>query len=182
MVAPLSERTVSSSQPSGATAAAQRATTPVDSGRLLVRSIPAGAHVVVDGQPRGITPLTLRELAFGVHAIEVSHPGHDTRHQRVTLSERRPARSVDVKLRPATGPADDTTATSATGSLHVASRPSGAQVFLDDNLVGTTPFLVSNVAAGPRQLRIELSGYKPWSRSVEIEATARSRVSATLEP
>jgi hypothetical protein len=63
----------------------------------------------------------------------------------------------------------------------VTSRPSGAQVFVDDNLIGTTPFLLSNVAAGSRRLRIELSGYKIWTTSVQIKPSARFRVSANLE-
>ena len=181
-VAPISEKKVSSSEPIAATAAPQRAVPAVESGRLLVRSTPAGAGVLVDGQSRGVTPLDLREFAFGAHTIEVSHPGHDTRRQRVTLSERRPTRSVDFRLRPTSVPADATAATNSTGSLQVASRPSGAQVFLDDNLIGTTPFLLSNVAAGSRHLRIELSGYQIWTTSVQIEPSARFRVSATLEP
>jgi hypothetical protein len=154
----------------------------VESGRLLVRSTPAGAGVVVDGQSRGVTPLAVGELAFNAHTIEVSHPGHDTRRQRVTLSERRPARSVDFRLRPTSEPAYSTGATNSTGSLQVASRPSGAQVFVDDTLIGTTPFLLSNVAAGSRRVRIESPGYKAWMTSVEIEPSARFRVSANLEP
>jgi hypothetical protein len=181
-VAPISEEKVPSSEPIAATVARQGTVPAVESGRLLVRSTPAGAGVMVDGQSRGVTPLTLRELAFGAHTISVSHPGHDTRQQRVTLSERRPARSVDLTLRPTSVRADDTAAANSTGSLQVASRPSGAQVFVDDNLIGTTPFLMSNVAAGSRSVRVELSGYKIWTASVRIKPSARFRVSANLEP
>jgi hypothetical protein len=99
------------------------------------------------------------------------------------LSERRPERSVDVRLRPTSVPVPEqaTATTNATGSLQVSSRPSGAQVFVDDNLIGTTPFVVSDVATGSRRLRIELSGYKIWTTSVQIEPSARYRVSASLE-
>jgi PEGA domain len=186
--APISEEKVSSpkpiatSEPIAAPVAPQRAVPVVEAGRLVVRSTPAGAGVMVDGQSRGVTPLTLRELAFGAHTIEVSHPGHDTRRQRVTLSERRPARSVSLTLRPTTAPAATTAATNTTGSLQVASFPSGAQVFLDDSLIGTTPFLLSNVEAGSKHLRFELSGYQSWTTSVQIEPSARSRVLASLEP
>ena len=169
-------------RPIAATVERQRAVPAVESGRLLVRSTPAGAGVVVDGQSRGVTPLDLRELAFGAHTIEVSHPDHETRQRRVTLSERRPARSVDFELRPTSVPEHATAATNSTGSLQVASRPAGAQVFVDDNLIGTTPLLLSDVAAGARSLRLELSGYKIWTRSILIEPSARSRVSASLEP
>jgi hypothetical protein len=137
---------------------------------------------VVDGQSRGVTPLDLRELAFGSHTITISHPGHDSRQRRVTLSERRPVRSVDFELRPTGVPSHATPAATSPGSLLVTSHPSGAQVFVDGNLVATTPFLLSNVAVGVRHLRIELSGYKIWTTSVQIEPSARFRVSATLDP
>ncbi len=155
---------------------------PVAAGRLLVRSTPAGASVVVDGQSRGVTPLTVGELALGAHTIEVSRPDHDTRRRKVTLSARRPARSLEFELRPTSEPAKATAAPTSTGSLQVASRPSGAQVFIDDNLIGTTPLLLSNVETGSKRLRIELSGYKMWTTSVDIAPSARFRVSARLEP
>jgi hypothetical protein len=181
-VIPVPDEKVSSPEPIVATVARERAAPAVGSGRLLVRSTPAGAGVTVDGQSRGVTPLALRELALGAHTIEVSLSGHDTRRQRVTLSERRPARSIDVELRPASVPAEPPTATSSAGSLQVASRPSGAQVFVDDYLIGTTPLLLSNVPTGAKSLRIELSGYKAWTTSIRIEPSARSRVAASLEP
>jgi hypothetical protein len=181
-VAAVSKEKVSSPEPSAATVARQPAAPAVDSGRLLVRSTPAGAGVVIDGRSRGVTPLDLRKLAFGTHTIKVSHPGHDTRQRRVTLSERRPARSVDFELRPTRVPSDATPAATTSGSLLVTSSPSGAQVFVDDSLIATTPLLLSNVAAGVRHLRIELSGYKIWTTSVQVEPSARSRVSADLEP
>jgi hypothetical protein len=176
---------IPSATPTAAPALPPRATSAVETGRLLVRSTPAGASVMIDGQSRGVTPLDLRDIATGVHTIEVSHPGHDTRRQRVTLSERRPARSIDVRLRPTSVPAAVTASSSSTnssGSLQVASRPSGAQVFVDDTLIGTTPLLMSDVAAGARRVRIELSGYRIWTTSVQIEPSARFRVSASLEP
>ena len=183
-VAPISEEEGKAlkSASIAATVERQRAVPVVESGRLLVRSTPAGAGVLVDGQTRGVTPLDLRELPLGAHTIEVSHPNHETRQRRVTLSERRPARSVDFELRAMSAPEHATAPTNSTGSLQVASRPAGAQVFVDDNLIGTTPLLLSDVAAGPRSLRIELSGYKTWMRSILIEPSARSRVSASLEP
>jgi serine/threonine protein kinase len=173
---------------------------PVAAGRLQVRSTPTGAGVMIDGQSRGVTPLTLRDLALGPHTIEVSHPDHVSRQRRVTLSERRPARSLDFELRamnvaapavaatePAPVPAaQEQVLTAATknppGSLQVASRPSGAHVFVDDELIGTTPLLLSDVAAGSKRLRVELSGYKIWTTSVQVQPKARARVTATLEP
>ena len=75
-----------------------------------------------------------------------------------------------------------TPAANSPGSLLVTSRPSGAQVFVDDELVSTTPFMISNVAVGMRRVRIELSGYKIWTTSASIKPGARFRVSAVLAP
>jgi serine/threonine protein kinase len=180
-VAPISEEKASNSKPIAATTKMVVVAPAVDSGRLVVRSTPAGAGVMVDGRSRGVTPLDLGELAFATYTIKVSHPGHATRQQRVTLSERRPTRSVDFELRPTSVPSDATPAANSPGSLRVTSRPSGAQVFVDDNLVSTTPFQLSNVAVGVKHLRIELSGYKTWTTSVQVEPSTRSEVSAILE-
>lgn len=181
-VAQISHEQAASSKPSAATVANEPAVPAVDSGRLLVRSTPAGASVMLDGQSRGVTPLELRELAFGAHTVRVSYPGHDTRERRVTFTERRPARSLDFELRSIRGPADAAPPTNASGSLQVSSRPAGAQVFVDDNLIGTTPLLLPTVAVGSRQVRLELSGYKSFTTSVQIEPSERAQVAARLEP
>ena len=179
--APISNEPASSPKPSLAPVAPQVTTPAVDSGRLLIRSTPAGAGVVVDGQSHGVTPLTVRELAFGEHTIEVSHEGQVAQQKRVTLSERRPSRMVDFELGSTSVPAPAAAATNSPGSLQVTSRPPGANVFVDDNLIGKTPLLVE-VAPGSRGLRLELSGYKTFTTSVEVKQSARSRVAATLEP
>jgi hypothetical protein len=38
-------------------------------GRLQVNSEPAGAHVLVDNVPRGVTPLTLDDVTLGTHTV-----------------------------------------------------------------------------------------------------------------
>ncbi|MEM1413972.1 MAG: serine/threonine-protein kinase [Myxococcota bacterium] len=55
-------------------------------GALFVDSLPAGAAVRVDGEPRGVTPLRLEGLAPGARRIEVTLAGH--RAERVTLEVR----------------------------------------------------------------------------------------------
>ena len=67
------------------------------------------------------------------------------------------------------------------GSLQVESRPAGAQVFLDERAVGSTPALIPNVTAGDHRVRIELPGYRSWVTSVSVGASSRARVGASLE-
>lgn len=148
------------------------------SGRLLVRSSPAGAWVTLNGKDVGVTPLTLRVLPFGTHLVRVRRDGYGDEERRVTLSAARPAQSLTVDLgRPAGGLA---AVNDALVPLSVESRPAGAWVFLDGRRIGTTPLRMS-VATGGHVVRLELDGYRRWSSSVRVTAGERNRVTASLE-
>ena len=54
-------------------------------GRLAIQSTPAGATVLVDGQPRGVTPLDLADVTAGEHEIVVDLNGQRVR-QAVSVS------------------------------------------------------------------------------------------------
>jgi hypothetical protein len=68
------------------------------------------------------------------------------------------------------------------GVLFVESRPSGATVHFDGRRLTTTPFQLSDVPPGPHTIRMELDGYLVWSAPITIEAGARARIAASLEP
>ena len=61
-----------------ATAAAPRAATPVpaSAGVLFVESRPPGAAVMIDGKPRGTTPLTVDAMAPGTYRVNLSLAGY----------------------------------------------------------------------------------------------------------
>jgi hypothetical protein len=67
------------------------------------------------------------------------------------------------------------------GSLNVESRPTGARVFLDGKLIGTTPLAMPGVPAGEHAIRLEHDGYHRWSSSVRVVASESNRVTASLE-
>jgi hypothetical protein len=75
----------------------------------------------------------------------------------------------------------DVASTGSTGRLFAISRPIGAQVFIDDKLVGTTPLFLSGLALGPHQVRLELKGYKTYSSPIRIEPTDRFHLAVQLE-
>ena len=51
--------------------------------RFVVRSHPPGAAIAIDGAPAGRTPID-RELAGGMHKLELSAPGYDPLERTVT--------------------------------------------------------------------------------------------------
>jgi serine/threonine protein kinase len=157
---------------------------PADSmiGRINVVSTPIGATVTLDGVERGTTPLVLRNLRLGERTIQVALSGHDVRQMQVTLTEASPGRSVEVPLRPSDAEPAPPEPGAAPGRLMVVSRPPGAQLFVDDSLVGKTPLLMTDVAPGSRRVRLELSGYASWTVTVQLEPNQRFRVEADLQP
>ncbi len=152
-------------------------------GRVLVRTSPAGARVVLNGRDVGTTPTTLRTLPFGTHTLRLTRAGYAAAERRVTVSASQPAQSVVVDLEPARQAAASAAAAGAlfTAALTVESRPTGATVFLDGRRIGTTPLTVSSIETGSHVVRLELDGYRRWSSSVRVAADERNRVTASLE-
>jgi hypothetical protein len=166
---------------------------PDASGRLLVRSTPAGAHVFIDGRDVGQTPATIRDLSRGTHRLRIVRDGYAPEDRRVDITRDRPSRSLIVPLereRVATsrvadagGDAEPTPSTMGrfVGGLSVESRPTGARVYIDGKLIGTTPLAVPSIGAGEHAVRLERDGYRRWSSSIRIVANEGNRVTASLE-
>ena len=157
------------------------AATPAAAGRLLIRSTPAGARVVLDGRDVGKTPLTVREVARGAHTVRVVREGYVAAQRRIIVSAARPAQSLTIALARPARPSTPPKPGQSVATLYVASRPAGASVFLDGTLMGTTPLQMGEVAAGDHTVRLELEGYQRWSSSVHVVAGERSRVAASLD-
>jgi len=174
------------------------------SGRLLVRSSPAGASVRIDGRYWGDTPLVVRDLPFGTRLIEVNLAGYVPAAQRLSLSSARPALATTFQLvevargsepppgsRSLTAPSSARRASrlptlapapASLSGIHIVSRPTGATVVVDGQLIGTTPLLMGNVAVGQRTVRLEHDGYRPWTSVVLVTPGERARVTASMEP
>jgi hypothetical protein len=157
-----------------------------------VQSRPSGATVTVNGRERGETPLTLDRLAYGAYDLRVAQPGYQTERRRVTLTAGRRTATVDVPMRrtrpaaqeersAAPPPPPRTASGEFVGAVLVESRPSGASVFIDGKLAGTTPLSIAEVPAGSHVVRMDLRGHRRWSSAVRVVAGQRVRVAASLE-
>jgi hypothetical protein len=67
------------------------------------------------------------------------------------------------------------------GSLMVASTPSGANVFINQEPKGKTPLALDNMAADNYFVEVRKEGHLLWKKAVRIEAGKRAIVDATLE-
>jgi hypothetical protein len=148
-------------------------------GRLVVRSVPAGALVRVDGHARGQTPATLADVPFGRHTVEIAHSGFVPHSEVVTLSTQTPEHAFSVALRP--GLVIPASSNIEGGSMFIDSRPQRARILIDGYFVGVTPLRVSELTRGQHAVRLELPGYQPFATTVAISAGQQAWVTASLE-
>ena len=66
-------------------------------------------------------------------------------------------------------------------SLWVESRPTGAAVYVDGQLVGRTPLLLGGIDPGGHSVRLDMAGYQQWMTRVTVADSGRTRVAASLE-
>ena len=111
---------------------------------------PPARAVSVDGTDYGPTPATVRDLAHGAHRVRVTHDGYAAEERRVVITSSRPVAVDDVAM---LGAGAAPTRALAAPAPPAASRrpaasparwpsirgPTGAKVFIDGKLVGTTP-------------------------------------------
>jgi hypothetical protein len=69
----------------------------------------------------------------------------------------------------------------AAGGLFAITRPLGAQVFLDNKLIGTTPLFMSQLSSGSHEVRLELPGFNTYSSSIQVEPDRQFRLAVQLE-
>ena len=65
--------------------------------------------------------------------------------------------------------------------LHVETTPEDAEVYLNDQRLGQTPFQSDELAAGEHRLRIESRYYEPWEQTVRLEDDEVERITADLQ-
>lgn len=71
-------------------------------------------------------------------------------------------------------------ATEAPASVAITSNPDGAEIYVDEALVGNAPSTLK-LQPGKHTIRVTLDGYKPWSREITTQSGSEVRLAATLE-
>jgi hypothetical protein len=98
---------------------------------------------------------------------------------RTAPAEPAPRRTAARPAPPRTAPAEP--APSGPGAVEVLSRPAGAQIILDGQLVGRTPLTIPDVTAGAHTIRLDLPDFKRWETTVDVKPGVTMKVAASLE-
>ena len=126
-------------------------------GELVVQSRPVAARVSIDGEERGVTPLTI-SLPSGAHVLEVQSGKSEPRVIPLTIRAGvQTAQYIELQN------------VAMTGGLDIRSDPPGARVTIDGQSRGSTPLTVRDLAPGDHQVVLEGGGRKV-TQPVRIDA------------
>ena len=125
--------------------------------RVTLTSNPSGATVIVDGQDRGVTPITLYDLAPGKHHVKLRRVGYSDSDRFVDTNEG-PFIERNSVLR------------EQKGLLLLKTEPADCDVQIDGVAAGRTPRLVTNLSvADVHTVRLRKAGYLDQTLSVKFE-------------
>src|SRR5919201_3995560 len=113
-------------------------TAPAGNGTLILSTHPTGAQVVVDGQSRGITPLTLT-LKAGAHVVQLRGAGQPRTIPVAIAADTQVSQYIEL---PGSG------AAVGPGQLQVRTEPAGARVSVDGVPRGTAPITIGDIPPG----------------------------------
>jgi formylglycine-generating enzyme required for sulfatase activity len=124
-------------------------------GKLVARSEPDGATVLVDGQFRGQTPVRIDLDPGRNYRVEVSRAGYETQSRTVRLSSGQ-TRTETFRLK------------AVTGVLELIVAPEGVEFVVDGRSRGAAPARVELIAV-PHRLEFRKPGYV--SRKMTVKPT-----------
>lgn len=151
-------------------AAAARAQQPKQGrGELLLKGVPAGAQVLVDGVLRGQGPISAPiATAPGKRLVRVERAGYEPWAQTITVvAKRRVSAAVHLHV---------------LVNLGIDTHPSAATVFVDGTNRGWTPLRLTLPAERTYALELRKPGYATMKQSITLEPKETAQASYTLEP
>src|SRR5512136_2196581 len=147
----------------GETAQADFVLTPVPTtGSIHVTSTPSGAEIFIDNVDSGqTTEFTIDGITPGDHVVNVTLAGYELAAEQTVTVVAGETVNADFQLVPLP----------TTGSIHVTSTPSGAEIFIDDGDTGmVTEATISYLAPGFHVAKVTMAGYEDAEQLVTVVA------------
>ncbi len=156
--------------------------------RFLLRSDPAGAEVIMDGESVGETETAI-DLAPGVHSFEFRKPGYQSERFNAIIptnaSDPLPVVPLKVAEVVETQIMEEWVSreppSEGYGVIQVTSVPD-AQVSLDGYLKGETPLTITNVHVGDYVITLSREGYRDLRKTVYVKKDETTRFAGELKP
>ena len=151
-------------QPSG-----QMTITEKTYGSVDITSDPSGADILIDLVEYGVTPKTIEKIETGYHNLILNYPGYERLQKRIMVEQGKTV-SISEFLVP------------KTGSLSILTKPSGANVYLDNMTKGQTPLDLFDLPVRDYIIRVELKDYQIIERRISVQYGENTTQKYDLEP
>jgi len=138
-------------------------------GDLVLRDVPGGAQVFVDGVLRGAGPILAPiSVPPGRHQVRVERQGYEAVVEEVLIAVGKAA-SLQVRLRKLV-------------TVAVESTPEGAVLTVDGEERGVTPLRLSLAAERAHRLVLRKAGFRPLEEALTLPPREGTSASYSLEP
>jgi hypothetical protein len=148
---------------------------------VVVETTPSAVEVSVDGHPVFGTnsPFSQDGLLKGEHVLVVHKSGYKDAHQRFNLQAGEAHHVGPIALEKVAVASEPPPA-----GVSISSTPAGASINMDGRATGlVTPAVVTALTPGVHSVQLELDGYLPTDRSLELAAgTTLELTDLALEP
>jgi hypothetical protein len=146
-------------------------------GSVAITSLP-GASVYMDSNPMGKIPssgtLNLNNIVSGNHLFKVTASGYNDWMNTIYVRGNT-LTPVTATLIPSGTPVP------STGSINIASMPTGAEVYVDNIFKGYTPALLDGITPGQHQVLLRYTGFMDYSTTVTVVSGQTTPLSVSLQ-
>ena len=136
-------------------------------GNLEIVSSPAGAEIYVNEKKSGTTPRTLEKLNAGEYKIRLEKDGYVTFERTAVVVPGQKSEFVADLI--------------ALFDLQIVSEPRGAEVYIDGERVGTTPYSGKHTA-GKHAVKLLKTNFVDYEREVNLNRSGKLTAKLDMSP
>ncbi|MDA1074698.1 MAG: PEGA domain-containing protein [Proteobacteria bacterium] len=137
-------------------------------GDISLASVPAGAEILVDDEPTGLTTPAAAPVLAGEHEIRLKLAGHKSFRKRILVVAEQAEDLGAIAL------------TKADGLLTVTTIPTEAGVTLNGQYKGISPIEIDMESGRNYRLQVFKAGFAPAQRTVSLKPGEELKISMSL--
>jgi hypothetical protein len=155
--------------------------TEITTGVLVVESNPSSATVVLDGEKKGITPITLDSLPDGIHSLHLDLTGYQSFDRQVqvtagTFTTQSIQLAHDRSTGQSSGEPPASNKSQGPASMVISSSPMGADVVLDGEFMGITPLRLGPLEPGEYSLKLSFPFFADHEERITLSAGKQEEI------
>jgi hypothetical protein len=126
------------------------------SGSLKISSDPTDALVLLDGNPMGNTDMEMSGVDIGKRKLELKKDCFETKTTEAFIKANQQV-ILNLKLK------------AACGAISVTSNPAGADILMNEKLMGVTPAELTELKDGTYTISLKKDGYEKWKDTATVK-------------